>query len=63
LFDDLNELSIIMKKLYLFCGGARQTQNFAVRFAKAHGKQFFKKLNFSLLFISPLQKHYFVLNI
>jgi hypothetical protein len=31
---------------------------FAVRFPKAHGKVFFKKLIFVLLFISPLQQHF-----
>jgi hypothetical protein len=42
-----------------FSYGARQTYTFAVRFLVAHGKVFFKKWNFALLFISPLQKHYF----
>jgi hypothetical protein len=42
---------------------ARQTYMFAVRFSKAHGKVFLKNLIFVLRFISPLQKHYFVLYI
>jgi hypothetical protein len=47
-----------------FYYGAQQTYTFvAVRFLVAHDKVFFKKLNFALLFISPLQQHYFVLNI
>jgi hypothetical protein len=31
---------------------------FAVRFPKARGKVFLKKLIFVLLFISPLQQHF-----
>jgi hypothetical protein len=47
-----------------FSYGARQTYTLvAVRFLVGHGKVFFKKLNFAHLFISPLQQHYFVLNI
>jgi hypothetical protein len=46
-----------------FPSGARQTYTFAVRFPTAHGKLFFKKMVFVLLFISPLQKYYFVLYI
>jgi hypothetical protein len=44
-----------------FPSGAQQTYTFVVRFPKAHDKVFLKILIFVLLFISPLQKHYFVL--
>jgi hypothetical protein len=46
-----------------FFRDARQTYVFVVCFTKAHGKVFFKKLVFVLLFISPIPKHYFVLYI
>jgi hypothetical protein len=55
-------------------GNTQQRYIFVVRFPPAHGKDipcrgknmaknFFKKLIFVLLFISPLQKYYFVLYI
>jgi hypothetical protein len=56
---------VLPLKLDFFCylcraprQGARQTHMFAVRFPKAHGKVFLKKLIFVLLFISPLQQHF-----
>jgi hypothetical protein len=51
------------KTISLPCALWKRTANyfFAVRFPTAHGKVFCKKLNFVLLVISPLQKHYFVL--
>jgi hypothetical protein len=45
-----------------FPSGARQKDMFAVRLPTAHDI-FFQKNYFVLLFISPLQKHYFVLYI
>jgi hypothetical protein len=53
------------KDISLSCVSHRCTAKIylVVRFPTTHGKEFFKKMIFVLLFISPLQKYYFVLYI